>query len=348
MRSDDGRSTKSWEAKERILKGIFGFVTLSFVAATFAITPVRAQQASVALARKGTQIYRLKDSSFYTEGCISPCACPVRLYDEIRGTFKVKLARQSSTAAMWLISNINWLVTAENEELYITGGGRLSLGNGSYNLQLDLDFGDETVSYVSGPVKGVGEFPGNLSVELVVPGASCFTTTFRIDAAELSIREIRNYRLQDSVYASGCGLDPNHQEPGCLCPVQAQNLVGEFGAVSLGLNSNGFNEYSLVNMELAAAAFTTPPFEQFDIFGDAIYRLTEPPVCPGPPCLIVLFKEAFGRFTFGDSVQTIPMRSELVIGGGEFPRIEIGVLDELPGCYGHFLSISASPLRSLR
>lgn len=332
------------------MKRSLGILAVGFFVAMFVVSPLQAQTGGgVVFPNIGTDIYKLDASSFYTEGCISPCSCPVRLYEELRGTFKIKLQRETPTKAKWIISNVNWLVTKVNEEIYVTGGGSLLRNNDRYELKLNLDFGGETINYESGIVSDVGDFPGNLSFNLAVPGATCFTSTFSIGATELTVGQIKNYGLQSGVYASGCGLDPNDNPPGCACPIQAQNLVGGFGIVSLGVSSVGFREFSLVNIDLAAASFTKPPIEQFEIGGDAIFRVSDPPECPpGPPCLIVLFKEAFGRFTFGDSGQTVPMSSERIIGGGEFPRIEIGVLDELPGCFGQSLFINALPQRPIR
>jgi hypothetical protein len=218
-----------------------------------------------------TTLYVLGDASELVQGCYLPCACPLSLAPEFRGTFALaRVISPDPAFEAYRIDDVNWLASLSND-LHITGSGdyRVSTSGNVQELVLDLriDSGPLT-RYDSGLVPGGngGRTP-TLDLSINANDLVCFDTVLSIDARPATQSAVSYGIGEGSLAAEGC-FDP------CSCPVSLQPLRGTYGLLPLGTVA-GFDEFAVLNMELGVGAFVDlDPLPTTPIaHGAGIYRL---------------------------------------------------------------------------
>lgn len=275
-------------------------------------------------------LYRLTDEALFQRGCFPPCACP--LYEAgLRGTFRLTLKEPGPLYDTYVVTGVNWIAATEPEELYITGEGTYRIGGEVallHRLELDLRVGDEPVThYDSGwvPVE-----PGDAAFDITISinGVYCYDTVMRVVADIVPPREIQRYALgPGSGYQTGCW-------PPCLCPLMETRPVwGTFGLVQLR-QVWLFTEYAVVDVDWVILDDTAPTPEGTPAKGVGIYRVGGE-VAPQHQMTLMLTLDGGDPLLFG---------SGWVLGGGDFPRINIDVSVNGFYCFDQAFYIRAWPL----
>ncbi len=129
-------------------------------------------------------VYELGPESSYSEGCVPPCLCPIRRFEEVSGSFAMLPTHTDPLFDYFQVESIGWVVSDGGEPLYqISGIGSYRIGGEvalTQQLQLDLFVNGIERQYDSGLVAGGGDFPV-VSIA-VAQGNECFDTSFRVVA----------------------------------------------------------------------------------------------------------------------------------------------------------------------
>jgi hypothetical protein len=255
--------------------------------------------------------YKLNDDSTYQTGCFAPCLCPVLLKQPVSGTFKLTLASSDGLFDFYDVTEVSWLTSVGGTELRISGSGTYQVG-GEFAVQqrltLELSInGGSPIHFDSGLLAGGGEFP-NVNITISINGIRCHDTVIVINA---SPAKVIPYSLVDgSTYQEGCF-------PPGLCPMLELPVVGTFGLVKLH-EGPLFTDYAVVDVDWRAVsrdAAVDGSGESLPIVGTGRFRIG-------------------GEFALQQqlsldlSVNGGPLRhfdSGLVIGGGEFPLIDVEI-----------------------
>jgi hypothetical protein len=128
--------------------------------------------------------YQLLRGSTYSEGCVSPCTCPIAAY-HLGGTFLLRQEREGKRVDTYSLRRIQWQATAGGEVVHeITGRGvyRVATADRLYHrLDLELQVDGGGVQYLqSGVVPGGAAFP-RISIESS-RGTECFDVWIDLDA----------------------------------------------------------------------------------------------------------------------------------------------------------------------
>jgi hypothetical protein len=122
-------------------------------------------------------LYALEQGSTFSEGCVSPCMCPVWLGDA-QGLFSLVPKGSDFLFNYYDIKDIAWIVTGGGQIIHrITGRGTYRIG-GEFALmnQMELDIridGGEPEHLDSGLIVGGTQFPEKISIS-VSRGTQCF------------------------------------------------------------------------------------------------------------------------------------------------------------------------------
>ena len=300
------------------MKRHFCFVaSLLLIAMTISVTEVHASDST---------IYKLNEGSTYQQGCFPPCLCPVTVQQPVRGTFKLTLTSSDGLFDFYNVSDASWVTTVDGSDLRITGSGTYQVG-GEFALQqrltLDLSInGGAPIHFDSGLVAGGGEFP-NINITISINDIHCYDTVIVINA---SPTQFTPYSLVDgSTYQQGCF-------PPCLCPISPElSMVGTFGLIKLQ-EGPLFTEYAAVNI-----VWTVVPadgsVEGLPIVGTGMFRVGGEFASQQQLSLDLSVNS--GPLTHFDS--------GLVIGGGEFPLIDIEVSVNGFYCFDQVIHLIAEP-----
>ena len=276
------------------------------------------------------EVYRLQQGSTFQQGCFPPCLCPIEQEASVRGTFAVRSTGFDGLFNTYAITDVNWTVSVGNLEFRITGSGTYQVGGEFallHRLKLDLQVGDGPLQHFDGGlVPGGSGFP-NIEITVSINRQRCFDRVIVLKAAPVPPDEIHDYVLApQTTLEIGC-FDP------CLCPIVRRPVVGTFSLVPIS-HSSWFPEWAVVNVEWQA--------------------LDQDP-STGPPSLGI---KGFGTYRFGgefalehqlsldlsfDSVGLAHVDSDLVIGGSNFPAIDIGISMNGRVCADQVFDIHAVP-----
>jgi len=142
--------------------------------------------------------YGLQKTSLYEDGCFAPCMCPVLIRDDLRGKFSLVPAGSQDGYDVYLVNNVQWMVTLSNGSTTMIRGSGTYLSSMTYKLQrleMDLIVGDQSVEhYDSGLVQVRVPLP-ELSIVISKNGMYCRDTVFTLDAAPAS-NDVRPPKLQ--------------------------------------------------------------------------------------------------------------------------------------------------------
>src|SRR5262245_34916904 len=239
----------------------------------------------------GGDVYRLDDPARYSEGCFPPCLCPLRISEDLCGTFGLDLVRDQGGVIEYRVSRVNWYVTIGSQEVTVSGEGQYRLaGQGSQRTQemsLTLSLGGKApVKFGSGVVPAPN-FP-LIDLNLSTRGMVCLDRVFRVAASVVPKSRLMHYSLDAaSEYAEGCLEGP------CACPVWEVPLAGRFTLVPLTDQPGPYQvEYSVID----ASFQTDPPVRSWNGLG--LYRVR----FAGPTCVqsmtLDLDEPTIGRKTY--------------------------------------------------
>jgi len=135
-------------------------------------------------------LYALEHGSTFSEGCVSPCMCPVWLGD-VQGLFSLVPRGSDFLFDCYEIKDIAWVVTGGGQIIHrISGRGIYRIG-GEFALmhQMELDLridGGEPEHLNSGLIVGGTQFPEKISIS-VSRDTQCFDIWMDINARFLSL-----------------------------------------------------------------------------------------------------------------------------------------------------------------
>ena len=277
-------------------------------------------------AQTGT-LYRLNQDSTFQQGCFAPCLCPIMVAVPVKGTFVLTPTGFDGLFDTYAVTDVNWLVSIGGTETTVTGSGTYKIG-GEFALQqqltLDLQVGADKVQHFdSGLVTGPAPFP-DIKVTISVNGQVCFDTVFDVSASPVPLDQIQPYRLlADSTFQRGC-FDACDCAVGPLDPI-----VGKFALVPLDTTPL-FREFAVVNGRWQAL----DPSGSIPVRGFGTYKVGgEFAVQHQLKLMLKVDGEDAALFDSG-----------LVPGGGNFPRIDIGISISGAVCFDTVINIQAAPI----
>ena len=297
---------------------------LGFVITT---APAGAQIATGSVAT----VYRLDDKSTFERGCFPPCLCPVLIGAPVKGTFVLTPTGFDGLFNTFAVSDVSWIVPIDGTDTVVTGSGTYRVGGEfavEQELILDLQVGaaDNVQHFDSGLVPAEAVFP-DIKVTISVNGQVCFDTVFDVSASPVPLEQIRPYRLlPNSTFQRGCS-------GACDCAVgPLEPLVGTFALVPLGTTPVS-REFAVVNVRWRVIE----PSGVVSVRGAGTYEVGgEFAVQQRLTALLTVGKESPLQFDSG-----------LVVGGGNFPRIDIRISVSGAVCFDTVMDIHAAPLRWL-
>jgi hypothetical protein len=296
-------------------------VSLLLIAITISVSEVHASDPT---------IYKLNEGSTYQTGCFPPCLCPITVKQPVTGTFKLTLTSSDGLFDFYNVTDASWVTSVGGSDLRITGSGTYQVG-GEFALQQRLTWdrssnGGAPIHFDSGLVAGGGEFP-NINITISINGIHCYDTVIVINA---SPAQVTPYGLVGgSTYQQGCF-------PPCLCPISPElSVIGTFGLVKLR-EGPLFTEYAAVNIVwtvVSADGSVDGSVEGLPIVGTGIFRIGGE--FASQQQLSLDLSVNGGPLTHFDS--------GLVIGGGEFPLIDIELSVNGFYCFDQVIHLMTEP-----
>lgn len=131
--------------------------------------------------------YFLGRRSTYSEGCISPCMCPIWM-GKLRGRFVMTRSGSDWLYDYYDVTDIAWFVVGAGEVAHrITGRGTYKIGGElalTHQMELEISIdGGEPQHMDSGLVTGGSGFPRRLSIPLD-RGTECYSIWINLDAIQ--------------------------------------------------------------------------------------------------------------------------------------------------------------------
>jgi hypothetical protein len=157
-------------------------------------------------------------------------------------------------------------------------------------------------------------------------GQQCFDTVLVVDASPVPPEQIRPYALlPESTFQRGCF-------PPCLCPIWVEEpIAGTFALVELRRGPL-FTDFAVVNVDWKVAGTSRPT--EIPVRGFGTYRVGGEFAAQHQLSLdLWVDKEDQTRFDSG-----------LVVGGAEFPRMDIAISVHGGYCFDTVIDLHARPL----
>lgn len=134
---------------------------------------------------RASALYVLAEGTQLQEGCFPPCLCPLFLWEEVRGTFRLAPSEKRDPVSLFDVSDVKWRIERGDTEVTITGSGTYRRGGEfalMHQLALDLAIGDEPPRHFdSGLVPGGAEFPA-IAIRISLNGEVCYDTVIHVIA----------------------------------------------------------------------------------------------------------------------------------------------------------------------
>ena len=282
------------------------------------------------IAPASPRIFRLGESSTFQEGCFPPCLCPILASVNVRGTLKLTPVGFDGSFQLFAVEEVNWTVQLGDPERRITGSGtyRIELSESSvqplHRLQLDLTVDDEeTEHFDSGLVAATDD--RNIAITISINDMFCWDRVIVVNAAPVPPHKVRPYRLvRDSTYQHGC-WDP------CDCPIEQERaLIGSFDLVELEANPF-FSEFAVVNFRCRVQGSIDADVIQIAGFGTYLVHAE------------FAVQNRMGLDLIVDGSPLTHFDSGLVVGGSDFPRIDVTVSINGMYCLDTVLHLKAVP-----
>lgn len=276
------------------------------------------------------RIFRLSKASTFQEGCFPPCRCPIFEGVNVRGTLTLTPVGFDGSFQLFVVEEVNWTVGLGDPERRITGSGtyRIELSTSSFQplhrLQLDLMVDDEaTEHFDSGLVVATDD--RNITITISINGMFCWDRVIVVNASPVPPQDVRPYRLvRGSTYQHGC-WDP------CDCPISPElGLRGTFDLVRLEANPF-FSEFAVVNVRLRVPGPVSA--NPISIGGFGTYRIQAEFAVQNEMDLDLIV----------DDAERQHFDSGLVVGGFDFPRIDVVVSINGMFCLDTVLHLKAVP-----
>ncbi|MEC9372691.1 MAG: hypothetical protein VYC34_02570 [Planctomycetota bacterium] len=143
---------------------------------------------AAAIAMPPSFLFVMLEEADYTFGCYEPCACPISMTPDVRGTMALTPNPGAKDGfAEFTVDLVEWLVRFGDDARVLTGGGvyRVSTkGEQRHQLVLTLstDGGDAEV-FDSGLMPGGGVFPSPFTITIDVNDMFCLDTVITVAAA---------------------------------------------------------------------------------------------------------------------------------------------------------------------
>jgi len=307
----------------------------------FAVTALLLAAAVPALAQTATSslpvLYRLDQGAAYEQGCFPPCLCPVLFNEAVKGTFVLTPAGVGPLFTTYTVTGINWMVTLNGTDTFITGSGTYRIG-GEFALQqeltLDLKVGDNKVErFTSGLVTGPAPFPA-IAITISMNNQTCYDTVFRVKASPVPRDQVVPYSLGGkSTFQRGCfGM--------CDCAVgQPLPIKGNFALVMLSPPEAPSRQYAVVDVAwlVPKNSRTASTTNAIPIRGAGFYTFGgEVALQQRLLLLLSVGQEAPARFDSG-----------WIAGGDGFPRIDALVSQNALRCFDTVIDVHAEPRPTL-
>jgi len=263
----------------------------------------------------GGAIYILSPKAHYQEGCFPPCMCPIMIEQPIIGTFKLVYAGSNNGIETYAVGDVHWTVPSFDPPLRIIGAGTYRIGSPDLipvlqqRMELDLQVGANGVEHFDSGWVEIGDM-SRLNVTVSINGMFCFDRVVAINAVRVPDGAITPYVLAPgATHEHGCC--PRLTPCDCLCfgPVP---MVGDFALVPL--SDNGlFRDFAVVNINWRVLS---PPTNQIvPIHGFGTYRVGGE---------VAVQHQLSLELWLGNTGPT-HFDSGFVVGGGQFPMIDIPV-----------------------
>ncbi len=260
-------------------------------------------------------IYMMTPKAAYQEGCFPPCMCPIMIEQPITGTFKLVYKGLDSTGLnTYAVEDVNWTVPFFDPPLRITGSGKYSIGSPGIltvmeqRMELDLHVGANAVEHFDSGWVHIGDM-SRINVTVSIHGMFCYDRVVTIDA-DRADGQVTPYTLASgATYERGCCSPFSPCDCLCLGPVP---MVGDFALVFLNDNSL-FREYAVVDVRWQIPS--TGSTNGIPIRGFGFYRVGGE-VAVQHQLDLELWLSNTGPTHFD---------SGFVVGGGQFPVIDISV-----------------------
>lgn len=276
------------------------------------------------------EIFRLGKGTMFQEGCFPPCLCPIFAAASVQGTFTLTPDGFDGSFELFNVDDVNWTVQFGDSERRITGSGTYRIGQTDdsaqplHRLELDLRVGEDKTEHFDSGLLPVGD-ESTFEIAVSINGMWCWDRVIVIEAAPVPPQDVRPYRLvRGSTYQHGC-WDP------CDCPIGPElGLLGTFDLVRLEANPF-FSEFAVVNVRLRVPGPVSA--DPISIGGFGTYRIQAEFAVQNEMGLDLIVDDA-ERQHFG---------SGLVVGGFDFPRIDVVVSINGMFCLDTVLHLVAVP-----
>jgi hypothetical protein len=219
-------------------------------------------------------LYRLNDGSFHTSGCLPPCACPISLLGDVRGTFRLTPISISQFEQRFEVEEVHWTVIGlTGTETVVKGGKglytRTSLPTGvtqQLEVVLSIDGGPDT-KFDSGPMPGGGTFP-DIDIPIADNGFVCLNQVFDLRSSPVPASDVTPHVLMGTTYQEGCF-------PPCLCPITLPvEVVGRFDLVVVD-KQPFVTRHNVVNLEWKFKGGTFGGNRSTFVTGTGSYKVVE-------------------------------------------------------------------------
>ncbi len=275
-------------------------------------------------------IYKLDRDSVYQHGCFPPCFCPLLEQRGMGGTFKLRYAGLDGSVHKYAVQDVNWAVPFNEIPLRIVGSGVYRIGSpGTLNvlqhrMELDLRIGDESVEHFDSGWIHLEQLSG-IHITLSMNDLYCWDTALYVHASRVPNDAIRPYSLvAGSTFQRGC-WDP------CDCLLGPElPMIGTFDLVMLEKNSF-FIYFAVVDVRWGVRS--TSLADSIPITGFGTYQL---------PAGFAIQQRLALDLVVGAEERT-HYDSGSVVGGSEFPKIDVVVSIHGMECFDTVLHVVAKP-----
>ncbi|MFO0840169.1 MAG: hypothetical protein U1D55_16800 [Phycisphaerae bacterium] len=277
----------------------------------------------------GQTVYRLDSTSTFQQGCFPPCMCPYLETSPGRGAFTLTRVGVQNDFDVFEVRDIVWLLARPSGESLVTGSGKYLIGGATapqHQLILDLSIDKASPERFDSRLQPlVGGFP-SIDIGVSINGFFCWDTAFNVVARPAPAADVRHYNLGlGSTYQEGCFAP-------CACPLSGeQPMRGKLTLVKLA-DGPLFTEYAVIGVDTFVIWPAAPSLR---LMGGGSYRVGGEVAVTHQMKLTLA--DSFGRVDNFDS--------QLVIGGSNFPFIDITMTINNFFCYDRVLRWYAAPVR---
>ena len=249
----------------------------------------------------------------------------------VKGTLVLTPTGFDGLFTTYAVTDVNWLVSIGGTETTVTGSGTYKIG-GEFALQQQLSLnlqvgGHKAQHFDSGLVAGFAPFP-DIKVTISVNGKLCYDTVIEVSASPVPLNQIHPYRLlAGSTFQRGCF-------EACDCALgPLDQIVGTFDLMPLDATPL-FREFAVANVRWLAL----DPSGRIPVSGFGTYKV-------GGEFAV---QQQLKLLLKVDGEDSAPFDSELVPGGGDFPRIDNRISISGAVCFDTVIDIRAAPIVSIK